>query len=260
MAVKRGDGECHLWVERDKAREGGGGKTKNSVALGCNRPSGLGVDTWTHVIIDGASKSWVWTACVHTSPPTLVPKSETNVRVLRTHTDILSIELGGVDNHKDLLNGAGCSSLYQVLLYRARDRWDCHDGWRCRSGGGLQHSGSNWNRRMSTSTRPAWAATLSDEPPKAAGEEMNGWVASFSKQWIKVAEQRCEREGKMLFNVFLFISGSQMSDTARVKGLHVVSLIPCWLLLLALHTSYWLFIPKEQTGAASKVHFVIRLF
>lgn len=56
------------------------------------------------------------------APPTLITKSETNVQGLRTHTDILSIQLGGVDNHKDLLNGAGCSSLYQVLLYRAGDR------------------------------------------------------------------------------------------------------------------------------------------
>lgn len=69
-------------------------------------------------------------------------------------------------------------------------------GWRCRRG--LQHCGSNWNRRMSTSTRPAWAATLSDEPPEAVWEEMNGWVASISKQWIKVAEQRRKRGGKML--------------------------------------------------------------
>lgn len=68
---------------------------------------------------------------------------------------------------------------------------------------GLQHSGSNWNCRMSTSTRPAWAATLSDEPPEAVGEEMNGWVASFSKQWIKAAGQRLEREGKMLFTSLL---------------------------------------------------------
>lgn len=152
------------------------------------RPWGWRVDAfynWWRIIKLGMNR-----LCSH-SPPTIVPKSETNVQVLRTHTDILSIELGGVDNHKDLLNGAGCSSLYQVLLYRAHDRWDCHDGWRCRSRGGLQHSRSNWNRRMSTSTRPAWAATLSDEPPEAAGEEMNGWVASFSKQWIKVTEQRC---------------------------------------------------------------------
>lgn len=46
-----------------------------------------------------------------------------------THTDTLPIHLGGVDNHKDLLNGAGRSSLYQVLLYRPHDKWDCHDGW-----------------------------------------------------------------------------------------------------------------------------------
>lgn len=45
----------------------------------------------------------------------------------------------------------------------------------------------------------AWAATLSDEPPKAVGQEMNGWVAAFSKQWIKMAEQKREREEKMLF-------------------------------------------------------------
>lgn len=54
---------------------------------------------------------------------------------------------------------------------------------------GLQHSGSNWNRRMSTSTRPGLPPCLMN-PPEAAGEEMNGWVASFSKQWIKVAAQR----------------------------------------------------------------------
>lgn len=46
-----------------------------------------------------------------------------------TRTGTLPIHLGGVDNHKDLLNGAGRSSLYQVLLYRPHDRWDCHDGW-----------------------------------------------------------------------------------------------------------------------------------
>lgn len=35
--------------------------------------------------------------------------------------DTLPIHLGGVDNHKDLLNGAGCPSLYQVFLYSAGD-------------------------------------------------------------------------------------------------------------------------------------------
>lgn len=144
-------------------------------------------------------KSWVWTACVHTLPPTLVSKSETNVQGLRTHTGIVSIHLRGADNHKDLLNGAGCSSLYQVLLYRLMIDETATMGEDAGAEGGLQHSGSNWNRRMSTSTRPAWAATLSDEPPKAVGREMNGWVAAFSKQWIKVAEQRREREEKMLF-------------------------------------------------------------
>ena len=39
-----------------------------------------------------------------------------------THTDTLLIYLGGVDNHKDLLNGAGRSSLYQALLYRPHDK------------------------------------------------------------------------------------------------------------------------------------------
>lgn len=42
----------------------------------------------------------------------------------------LPIYLGGVDNHKDLLNSAGSSSLYQLPLYRAHDKWDCFDGWR----------------------------------------------------------------------------------------------------------------------------------
>lgn len=40
----------------------------------------------------------------------------------RAREDTLPIHLGGVDNHKDLLNGAGRSSLYQVLLYGARDK------------------------------------------------------------------------------------------------------------------------------------------
>lgn len=40
--------------KRDNAQEGGGGKTKNSVALRCNRPSGPGVVGWTHFVIDGA--------------------------------------------------------------------------------------------------------------------------------------------------------------------------------------------------------------
>lgn len=39
---------------------------------------------------------------------------------------------------------------------------------------GLRHAGSNWNHRMSPSTGLAEAATLSDEPPEAAGAEMNG--------------------------------------------------------------------------------------
>lgn len=47
------------WRKRDKAREGGGGKTKNPVGLRCNRPSGLGVDTWAHFIIDGALRGSV---------------------------------------------------------------------------------------------------------------------------------------------------------------------------------------------------------
>lgn len=59
-----------------------------------------------------------------------------------------------------------------------------------------------------------------------------------------------------------------MPDSAGVRGLRVVSLImlgclaliPCRLLLLDLHMAYWVFIPKEQTSAASKVHAVIRLF
>lgn len=69
-------------------------------------------------------------------------------------------------------------------------------------------------------------------------------------------------------NIFLFISSSQMPDSASVRGWRVVSLImlgclaviPCWLLLLDLHMAYWVFIPKEQTGADSNVHVVIRLF
>lgn len=49
MAVRRGEGERVIcgWRKRDKAQERGGGKTKNSAALRCNRPSGLGVDAWT---------------------------------------------------------------------------------------------------------------------------------------------------------------------------------------------------------------------
>lgn len=200
MALKRGDVRVICgWRKTDKAQDGGGGKTKNSVALRCNRPPGLGLDAWTHFIIYSALKSWVWTACVHTSPSTPVTKSKTNVQVLRTHTGILSIYLGGVDNQKDLSNRAGCSSLYQVLLYRADDRWGCNDGRGCRSRGGYtildQIEGAD---RTQAAGQPAghlvWCS-----PPEAVGEETNGRVASFSKQWIKVAERKREREGAMLF-------------------------------------------------------------
>lgn len=45
-----------------------------------------------------------------------------HARDTHTHADTLLIYLGGVDNHKDLLNGAGRSSLYQALLYRPHDK------------------------------------------------------------------------------------------------------------------------------------------
>lgn len=107
--------------ERDKAQEGGGGKTKNSVALRCNRPSGLGVDARMHFIIDLIKKLGMKSLCSHNASYTRYKVRDKCPSAQDTHRQ-LSIHLGGVDDHKDLLNGAGCSSLYQVILYRAHDR------------------------------------------------------------------------------------------------------------------------------------------
>lgn len=138
------------------------------------RPWGWCVDTfynWWRVKKLGMSR-----LCSHIASY-IVSKSETNVQVLRTHTDILSIHLGGVDNHKDLLNGAGCSSLYQVLLYRAHDRWDCHDGWRCRSRGGYnildQIETAEWAQAPG---RPGLPPCLMNPPKLEGGDE---WLSGF---------------------------------------------------------------------------------
>lgn len=115
-----------------------------------------------------------WTSCDPIQA--LVRDKCLHAQDTHTHTHALLRHLGGVDNHKDLLNGGGRSSLYQVLLYRPCDKWDCRDGRR-----GLQCSGSNWNHRMSPGAGPGQAATLSDEPPEAVGVEMNGRMLSFSQ-------------------------------------------------------------------------------
>lgn len=67
-----------------------------------------------------------WTSCDPIQA--LVRDKCLHAQDTHTHTHTLLRHLGGVDNHKDLLNGGGRSSLYQVLLYRPSDKWDCHDG------------------------------------------------------------------------------------------------------------------------------------
>lgn len=99
----------------------------------------------------------------------------------------LAIHLGGVDNHKDLLNGAGRSSFYQVLLYRPLDKWGCHPG----RGWGAEGPTPSWIQlkplRMSPGAGPGLPATLPDDPPEAVGLEMNVWTPSFPQHWT----QRC---------------------------------------------------------------------
>lgn len=101
-----------------------------------------------------------------------------------THTDTLLIYLGGVDNHKDLLNGAGRSSLYQALLYRPHDKWDCHDGWEW----GAEGPTTRWIE-LKPRNEPRRQAELGCHlvwwNPEAVGVEMNGWMPSFSQHWIK---------------------------------------------------------------------------
>lgn len=113
-----------VWKAKTQEREGRG---EGQRCQGFRRhktqqvKSGLGADACTHVIIDSTLKQQhTWTSCVLTSPSTPITKSETDAHVLRTHTRTHT-HLGGVDNHKDLLNGGGRSSLYQVLLYRPGD-------------------------------------------------------------------------------------------------------------------------------------------
>lgn len=89
---------------------------------------GLGTDVCTQVIIDSTLKAlYTDLSC---SNITLYAHYKVRDKCAQdTHAQALSPYLGGVDNHKDLLNGVGRSSLYQVLLYRPHDKWDCHDGW-----------------------------------------------------------------------------------------------------------------------------------
>lgn len=66
--------------------------------------------------------AWV-SACTYTDLPAAPIRSRRQMSERSGHAqeDTLPIHLGGVDNHKDLLNGAGCPSLYQVFLYSAGD-------------------------------------------------------------------------------------------------------------------------------------------
>lgn len=86
---------------------------------------GLRTDVCTHIITNGTLKALymdiLWSNTSISQRQMLTCSGHTH-----THTQLR--HLGGVDNHKDLLNGGGRSSLYQVLLYRPSDKWDCHDG------------------------------------------------------------------------------------------------------------------------------------
>lgn len=83
----------------------------------------LEVDTCTHVIIDCTlGAMYMDLLCSEIALYTHYKVRDKCLSAQDTHTDMLPIHLGGVDNHKDLLNGAGCSSLYQVLLYRLHDK------------------------------------------------------------------------------------------------------------------------------------------
>lgn len=91
---------------------------------------GLGTDVCTHVIIDSTLKPlYMDLLCSNITLYTHYVVRDKCAQDTHTHTQALSPYLGGVDNHKDLLNGGGRSSLYQVLLYRHSDKWECHDGW-----------------------------------------------------------------------------------------------------------------------------------
>lgn len=82
----------------------------------CNQALGL-----THVTC--VRTAWV-SACTYTARPAApIRRSwrQMSERSGHAQEDTLPIHLGGVDNHKDLLNGAGCPSLYQVFLYSAGD-------------------------------------------------------------------------------------------------------------------------------------------
>lgn len=131
------DGGSHVWVgwvggigERElRQRKEEGKNAKDYVAIKRNKShQALGV-THVHVIIDSTLKAlFMDLLCSHIALYTHY-KSQIQMSKCSGHTDTVPIHLGGMDNHKDLLNGAGRSSLYQVLLYRACDKWDCHDGW-----------------------------------------------------------------------------------------------------------------------------------
>lgn len=113
-----------------------------------------------------------------------------------THTDTLPIHLGGVDNHKDLLNGGGRSSLYQVLLYRPHDKWDCHDGW----GWGAEGPTTRWIELKPQNELRRWAGLgchLVWWTPRSCrgGDE---WVNAFLLTALKwKGERKCEREGRV---------------------------------------------------------------
>lgn len=66
--------------------------------------------------------AWV-SVYTHTNCPAVPIRSRRQMSERSGHAqeDTLPIHLGGVDNHKDLLNSAGCPSLYQVFLYSAGD-------------------------------------------------------------------------------------------------------------------------------------------
>ncbi len=110
-----------------------------------------------------------------------------------THTDTLPIHLGGVDNHKDLLNGGGRSSLYQVLLYRPHDKWDCHDGW----GWGAEGPITRWIELKPQNEPQRWAELgchLVWWTPRSCrgGDE---WVNAFLLTALnRKGEHKCERE------------------------------------------------------------------
>lgn len=85
---------------------------------------GLEDDACTHVTIDGTLKAlYMDLLCSNITLYTHYKVRDKCPHAHDTHIHRhLPIHLGGVDNHKDLLNGGGRSSLYQVFLYRSRDR------------------------------------------------------------------------------------------------------------------------------------------